>query len=154
MAKRITYKGSVTLFTNRKDRNGQPLKSLISECIRHPKTGKPGVFIPIEDNPSIYLSERNGGRTINLDIEAVETPNNQYGNSHLLKLSIGKENRQKLGTLTNEQYDQYTPIVGNLKRFEFEDRQGQQEGQQGYQGPDMPANIAGGGAPQEFDGSW
>lgn len=149
MAKRITYKGSVTLFTNRKDKNGQPIKGIVSECLRHPQTGKPGVFIPIDENPSVFVSERNDGRTINLDIELVETPNNQYGNSHMIKLAIGKENRQKLGNLTNEQWNAYTPPVGNLKRFEFEtrdDQQPQQPAQQGgYNGEDMP---------EQFDSSW
>ena len=151
MAKKTTYKGSVTLYTNRKDKTtGQPVKGLVSECLRHPQTGTPGIFIPIDVNPSIYVNERDGVRSISLDIELVETPNSKWG-SHMIKLAVGKENRQKLGTLTNEQWNDLTPPVGNIKTIP-----GDQNGQQGgYQGPNMPESIAGGNAaPPQFDGSW
>lgn len=139
MAKRTTYRGSVNLT------------ALKHETIV--RNGQKGIFIPVEQNPSIYFKvKQDGSKLINLDIEVTPTPDNQYGNSHYIRLSVGKDNRQKYG-IRNDQIKDHTPIVGNLKAFEFEDRQGQQEGQQGYQGPDMPANIAG-GAPQEFDGSW
>lgn len=138
MAKKVKFLGSVSLV---KDKNG---KGLVSETIVHPKTGKKGIFIPVDDNPSIYVKVREDGKkTINLDIEIVETPNNTYGNSHLIKLNIGRENRQKLGNLSREQQDQLTPIVGNIRRFEFETQDNNGVGQQGgYQGEDMPAEFS------------
>ena len=69
----------------------------------------------------------------------------------MVKASVGKENRQRLN-LTKENLDRYTPILGNLRTFEFDDRQPQPstgqaspQAAQGYQGPDMP---------EEFDGAW
>ena len=139
MEKRITYLGSVSLT------------SLNHETII--RNGKKGIFIPVEENPAIFFQQKEDGtKVINLDIEAKPTPNNQFGNDFMLKASVGKANRQKLGNLTREQMNQYTPILGNLRKFEFEiagngnanaNQATQQAG--GYQGPDMP---------EQFDGSW
>ena len=136
MAKRTTYLGSVSLT------------GLIHETII--RNGKKGIFIPVDDNPSIYYQQKDdGSKVINLDIEAKPTPNNQYGNDFMLKASVGKANRQKLGNISRDQMNQYTPILGNLKKFEFDAPDGN-GGQgtpqpQGFQGPDMP---------EQFDGSW
>ena len=65
----------------------------------------------------------------------------------MVKASVGKENRQRLG-IGREQMDRYTPILGNLKTFEFDERQVAAEESARdvpYQGPDMP---------EEFDGAW
>ena len=133
MAKRTTHLGNIAL-TN-----------LVHEtriC-----GGRKGIFIPIEDNPCLYLSEKSGKKTINLDIEVKPTPNNKYGSDFMVKASVGKENRQRLG-IGREQMDRYTPILGNLKTFEFDERQVAAEESARdvpYQGTDMP---------EEFDGAW
>ena len=136
MAKRTTHLGNIAL-TN-----------LVHEtriC-----GGRKGIFIPIEDNPCLYFSEKNGKKTINLDIEVKPTPNNKFGSDFMVKASVGKENRQRLN-LSREDLDRFTPILGNLRTFEFEERQQPTSGQpaerqeQAPHGPDLP---------EEFDGSW
>lgn len=137
MAKKTVFRGSVSL------------PSLNHETIIH--KGQKGIFIPVENNPSIYFKVKpDGSKVINLDIEVTPTPNNQYGNSHFIRLNVGKENRQKYN-IPNDLLKDYTPIVGNLKAFEFEDRQGQQEKAPDTSSEDMPPA---GGAPQEFDPTW
>ena len=66
----------------------------------------------------------------------------------MVKSSVGRENRQKLG-ISREEMERYTPILGNLRTFEFEDRQ---QGAPTGQGaaPASPAPDL----PEEFDGSW
>lgn len=136
MAKRETFLGSIALT------------GLVNETII--RNGKKGIFIPINDNPSIYFQQKeNGDKIINLDIEVKPTPNSQYGNSHLVKASVGKANRQKFN-LQGDALNRATPILGNLKRFEFEAR----ESGSGY----APQNGAPAGRPEdlpaEFDGAW
>ena len=105
--------------------------------------GVRGIFIPIDNNPCIYYKEKNDPKTgqpvkvINLDIEvkAVKTDYSDY----MIKGYVGKENRQKYG-IKNADLQNVTPIVGNLKRFEFEVKdngQGQQS-QQGAYPPQQP----------------
>ena len=149
MAKKIVYKGSVSLIKNKKG------EGLNTETII--RNGKKGVFIPIDENPSVYVKiNPDGSKIINIDIEVVPTPNNQYGNSHYVTLDVGKANREKYGIQSN-QLRSHKPIVGNLRQFEYDvpDQNGQQGGYQGgYQG-DMPADIADQpAAPEQFDGSW
>ena len=134
MAKRTTHLGNIAL-TN--------LVHQTRIC-----EGKKGIFIPLEDNPCLFLSEKNGKKTINLDIEVKPTPNNKYGSDFMVKASVGRENRQKLG-ISREEMERYTPILGNLRTFEFEDRQ---QGAPTGQGtaPSGPAPDL----PEEFDGSW
>lgn len=120
------------------------LTSLVHETIIH--GGKKGIFLPIEDNPSIFFQQREDGtKVISLDIEIKETPNSKYGSTHMVKASVGKANRERL-RLDREGLNKATPILGNLRVIEYEakdngagqDSQGQQEG-------DMP---------EEFDGGW
>lgn len=115
-----------------------------------------GIFIPIDANPCIYFKEKTDPNTgqsvkiINLDVEvkAVKTDYSDY----MIKGYVGKENRQKYG-IKKEDLQANCPIVGNLKRFEFEvadkgtgqpyqgqggyapQPQGYQQPQQGYQQP-------------------
>ena len=134
MAKRTTLRGSVSLT------------SLEHETII--RNGQKGIFIPVEKNPAIFFKVGNDGKkVINLDIEVSPSPQNQYGNSHYIRLNVGKENRQKYN-IPNDKLREYTPIVGNLKQFEFEDKNG---GQQGQGAPeDMPEATM----PKEFDPTW
>lgn len=107
MPKRETYLGSVSLT------------ALAHKTIVH--EGVKGIFLPVgSENPSIYFSTKeDGSKIINLDIEVKPTPNNQFGNSFMIKANVGKVNRQNYG-LTGEALTQKTPILGNLKKFEFE----------------------------------
>lgn len=109
MSKRETFLGSVSLT------------SLSHKTIVH--EGVKGIFLPVGiENPSIYFSTKeDGSKIINLDIEVKPTPNNQYGNAFMIKANVGKVNRQTYG-LNGDALAQKTPILGNLKRFEFEVR--------------------------------
>lgn len=124
MAKRKTYLGSISLTT------------LAHKTIVH--EGVKGIFIPVgEQNPSIYFATKeDGSKIINLDLEVKPTPNNQYGNAFMIKANIGKANRQTYG-LSGEAANQKSPILGNLKEFEFDVKEN---------GSAAP----GAGAPQEF----
>lgn len=136
MAKRKTYLGSIALT------------ALVHET--RVVAGKKGIFIPIDENPSIYFQQKEDGtKIINLDVEVRPTPNSKYGNSHFVKASVGKASREKHG-LRKDQLERYTPIIGNLREFEFEIPEGTQsspaaQSQGGYGGEDLPA---------ELDGAW
>lgn len=125
MAKRKTYLGSVSLT------------ALTHKTIVH--EGVKGIFIPVgAENPAIYFSKKEDGtKVINLDIEVKPTPNNQYGNAFMVKANVGKVNRQTYG-LSGEALNEKTPILGNLKEFEFEVRD---------------QNAPAGEAPREFQNS-
>ena len=130
MAKIVTYRGSVDLT------------KLKHETII--RNGKKCIVIPVEENPAIFFKvKEDNTKVINLDVEVRPTPNNQYGNSHYIRLSVGKESRQKYG-ISNDQLKEYTPIVGNLKEFTFDDNTA----------AGAPAAAAPAAAPEQFDGSW
>ena len=52
-----------------------------------------------------------------LDIVVRETSNNQFGNTHFVKASVGKSNRERLG-LSKEDVANCSPIIGNLRVLE------------------------------------
>ena len=75
------------------------------------------IVIPT-NNPSVFVCRtKNGAEKAYLDIVIRESPNNQYGNTHFVKANVGKTNRERFG-ITREDMPKYTPIIGNLKRFE------------------------------------
>ena len=120
------------------------LTSLVHETIIH--GGKKGIFLPIEDNPSLFFQQREDGtKVISLDIEIKETPNSKYGSTHMVKASVGKANRERL-RLDREGRNKASPILGNLRVIEYEakDNGGGQDSQSQPDG-DMP---------EEFDGGW
>lgn len=59
--------------------------------------GVKGVFIPCESN-KLFVSEKGA---VYADLFAIETPNAQYDQTHMVKISGGK--------------DEPLPIVGNIK---------------------------------------
>ena len=63
--------------------------------------GNQTVVIPVSGNPSIFVGSK-------------EVPDNRYGNTHFVKLSVGRKKREEMG-LTQDSVKQYTPIIGNLK---------------------------------------
>ena len=76
--------------------------------------GKESVVIPIEDNPTIFIGRAEKGGHIYMDIEIRESPKNDYGHSHFIKVGVGKKRRE---TLSQEQLREATPIVGNLREL-------------------------------------
>ena len=74
--------------------------------------GKESVVIPIEDNPTIFIGRAEKGGHIYMDIEIRESPKNDYGHSHFIKVGVGKKRRE---TLSQEELREATPIVGNLR---------------------------------------
>jgi hypothetical protein len=51
-----------------------------------------------------------------LDIFVRETANSQYGNSHFVKASVGKSNREKLA-LSKDDLARVSPIIGNIRPY-------------------------------------
>ena len=72
------------------------------------------IIIPVAQNPSIFIGSKDKGGHIYMDIEVRESPENQYGNSHFVKLSVGKKKREEM-RLSADDLKKYTPIVGNLR---------------------------------------
>ncbi len=137
--KKETFLGSISLT------------ALKHETIIH--GGQKGIFIPVEQNPAIFFSQKeDGSKVINLDIEVKPILNGKYGNTHLIKCNVGKVNREKYG-LRPEQLNEVTPILGNLKRFEFEVRDNNPQQPQ-YQQQNGYTNTNPGDMPAEFDPNW
>ena len=149
MAKNNTFRGSISLIKNKKGQ-GLTYEPIIRQS--GPFKGMPCIVLPINElNPAIYYKKNDdGSKVINLDIEVRPTPNNQYGNSHYIRLSVGKENRQKYG-ITNDKLNELTPIVGNLKEFTFEGDRGPSGAAQGED--DMPPSTPQ-ASPEPFDPTW
>lgn len=72
------------------------------------KTGADCVIIPVK-SANIFVSDK-GGIYLNLDILENKQGEDQYGNTHMIKLDIGQERRN-----AGEQ----SPIVGNCKTKHF-----------------------------------
>lgn len=97
------------------------LTALHHACILSPKNRNgiaiKGVFIPIIDNN--LIEGKNG---VYLSANAWETPDSQYGNSHMIKLATTKEQRD---ALPKDQLNAYQCIIGNAKPFEFKKNEGE-----------------------------
>lgn len=95
------------------------------------------IIIP-SSNPSVFVCDtKSGQKKAYLDIVIRESPNNQFGNTHFVKTNVGKTNRERLG-ITRDDIQKYTPIIGNLKTFEY---QGQnQAAAQKPEDDDLPAD--------------
>lgn len=65
------------------------------------------LIIPVDDNPSIFLGEK-GCR---LCLTAIESANQQYGDTHFIKGDLPKEVREGM---TEEQV-KALPILGNMR---------------------------------------
>ena len=77
------------------------------------------IIIP-SSNPSVFVCDtKSGQRKAYLDIVIRESPNNQFGNTHFVKANVGKSNRERLG-ISRDGLSKYTPIIGNLKPFDFQ----------------------------------
>lgn len=79
--------------------------------------GQDCIAIPIQSNPSIFMCQSKTGQPKGLlDIFVRETTNSQYGNSHFVKASVGKSNREKLA-LSKEDLARVSPIIGNIRPY-------------------------------------
>ena len=77
--------------------------------------GQDCIAIPIKSNPSVYMMQSKTGQPKGLlDIFIRETANSQYGNSHFVKASVGKSNRERLSLDKNE-LARVSPIIGNIR---------------------------------------
>jgi len=76
--------------------------------------GRRNIVIPVAENPSIFVGAQEKGGHIYMDIEVREAPGNRYGNTHFVKLSVGKKKREEM-KMTPESVRQSTPIIGNLR---------------------------------------
>ena len=79
--------------------------------------GQDCIAIPIQSNPSIFMCQSKTGQSKGLlDIFVRETANSQYGNSHFVKASVGKSNREKLA-LSKDDLARVSPIIGNIRPY-------------------------------------
>ena len=86
------------------------------------------IIIP-STTPSVFTCEtKSGQKKAYLDIVIRESPGAQYGNSHFVKTTVGRSNRDRLG-LTKEDVQRNSPIIGNLRPLDA-----QQQRQQAQQG--------------------
>ena len=84
---------------------------------------------------------------MDLDIEVIPTPNSQYSDK-MVKASLPKSVRDKCGvTFDSEEYKKMTPILGNLKTYEFEEakKTNQQVSQATPVVDDLPEALDGNG---------
>lgn len=86
------------------------------------KAGVQGIFIPFNPNPCIYVNTKDGKTTVDLDVEVIPTPNSKYSNK-MVKASLPKSYREQNGvSFDSDRYKELTPILGNLKTYEFDDQ--------------------------------
>ena len=79
--------------------------------------GQDSIAIPIQSNPSIFMCQSKTGQPKGLlDIFVRETASSQYGNSHFVKASVGKSNREKLN-LSKDDLARVSPIIGNIRPY-------------------------------------
>lgn len=92
------------------------------------------IAVPVDANPAIEVAEIKDERRVFLGLTAFENDApDKFGNSHSIKLHVGKKASDKLGLKTNKDRDQFQPYVGNWKTFEFQIRD---------KGEDLPPDIA------------
>ena len=87
--------------------------------------GQDCIAIPIQSNPSIFMCQSKTGQPKGLlDIFIRETTNSQYGNSHFVKASVGKSNRERLA-LSKDELARVSPIIGNISPYSGAGQQAQ-----------------------------
>lgn len=112
------------------------------------KAGVEGIFIPFNENPCIFVNKKEGRTTVDLDIEVMDTPRSQFSDK-MVKASLPKSVRQKHNlSFDSDEYKRLTPILGNLKTYEFDDAgRGTQPSSALADNDDLPPGLAG-------DGEW
>ena len=79
--------------------------------------GEQSIVIPVKGNPAIFIGSKDKGGHSYMDIEVRETQDSKYGNTHFVKLSVGRKKREQLG-IRPDDIKKITPIIGNLKPLE------------------------------------
>lgn len=115
------------------------------------KFNVPGIWIPFPDNACIDVKEKDGKTIVDVFIEVIPTPNSQYSDK-MIKSQLPKKYREENGIdFDSDQYKKLTPILGNLKIYEFEDKRASQQPQQSKPSVDdydyLPPGLSG-------DGQW
>lgn len=80
--------------------------------------GKKGIFIPVDQNPTIVVGTKGAYAHIRVVEKDVTFDNRHY--THFIAASLSKEKRDDMqsGGMTEEQINAYSPILGNLEAFE------------------------------------
>ena len=106
------------------------------------KKGVPGIWIPFPDNKCIFIHEGKNGKTnVDVEIEVIPTPNSKYTDK-MVKASLPKAVREKERIqFDSDEYRQMTPILGNLKYFQFEDRSQQTQARNTQADDDLPPDL-------------
>lgn len=102
------------------------ISKLAHRLIKDPKTGKKGIFIPMDDNPCLYVTEReiseNGKtrveKTIRINSEIVPLVNSKYGSNFMIKAKPSKENYDKLRGKSDDDWDAASPVLGYTKHYD------------------------------------
>ena len=84
-------------------------------------SGEKGIFIPIDQNPSITPGAKGAYASIRI-VEKESTFNDRHY-SHFCALSLPKEKKEQLRSegYSDEQLNGLTPILGNLETFKPRD---------------------------------
>lgn len=79
------------------------------------KDGKPHKSLVIDIEQAHLFHSPKGA--VYLDLNAWENRNgiSQYGDTHAVKQSLNKEERERIAALPQEQRDKLTPILGNMR---------------------------------------
>lgn len=117
------------------------------------KAGREGIFIPFDTNACIFVNSKDGKKTVDLDIEVIPTPNSQYSDK-MVKASLPKSFREKNNlSFDSDEYRRLTPILGNLKTYEFEESK--KQGRAPADDDDLPPALQGDGDwGASADGDW
>lgn len=95
--------------------NLQKLNSAAVLNIKGKTQTKRCLVIPIDDNDCMFL----GMKGCYIEITAVESPNNQYGATHMLKPNIPEEVYKAM----SDEERQAIPILGNMKPLKPKEQQ-------------------------------
>ena len=77
-----------------------------------------GIFIPVDENPSIFVGEKGAYLSIRVVEKESEYEDRHY--THFVSASLQKKDREKLEAAGYSKEDIYklTPILGNLETYE------------------------------------
>ncbi len=80
--------------------------------------GKKGIFIPVDENPSIFVSEK--GAYASIRVVEKESEFNGKNYTHFVAASLSKKERDELkkAGYGEEDIKALTPILGNLETYE------------------------------------
>ena len=80
--------------------------------------GVRGIFIPAEQNPSIYIGEKGAYASIRIVDKESDFSDKHY--THFIAASISKKAREELSSqgLSEDEIKAFSPILGNLETYE------------------------------------